>query len=42
MGCKNGLPFRALPEEAVAGSIKVLAISADNRDLALEQSYGGG
>lgn len=37
MGCQKWPAFRSFAEEAVAGSIKVLAISADNRDLALEQ-----
>ena len=37
MGCKKWPAFQSFAEEAVAGSIKVLAISADNRDLALEQ-----
>ena len=37
MGCKKWPAFQSFAEEAVAGSAKVLAISADNRDLALEQ-----
>ena len=37
MGCKKWPAFQSFAEEAVAGSAKVLAISADNRDLAIEQ-----
>lgn len=37
MGCKKWPAFRSFAEEAVAGSAKVLAVSADNRNLALEQ-----
>ena len=37
MGCKKWPAFQSFAEEAVAGSAKVLAVSADNRDLALEQ-----
>ena len=37
MGCKKWPAFQNFAEEAVAGSAKVLAISADNRDLAIEQ-----
>lgn len=37
MGCQKWPIFRRFAEDAVAGSTTVLAISADNRDLALEQ-----
>jgi len=35
MGCRKWPVFRGFAEEAIAGSAKVLAISQDNRDLAL-------
>ena len=35
MGCRKWPVFRGFAEEAIAGSAKVLAISQDNRDLAI-------
>ncbi len=37
MGCRKWPVFQSFAEEAIAGSTKVLAISQDNRDLALSQ-----
>ncbi len=40
MGCIKWPAFRRFAEEAIAGSINVLAISEDNRAIALEQLPG--
>ena len=37
MGCRKWPVFQSFAEEAIEGSTKVLAISQDNRDLALSQ-----
>ncbi len=37
MGCRKWPAFQSFAQEAIAGSTKVLAISQDNRDLALSQ-----